>query len=150
MSPERDTCCGSKDGQEFLAIGQLNAKGNSSATANNYVFFDNDPIKGNNYYRLKMMDKDGSFEYSPVEKIYNGDEQSVSLYPNPAAKTVTVKGIQGFENLSITDMYGKKLIERTIRQNAETIDISTLANGIYTIQLTSKGKRKTLKLVKKD
>ncbi len=140
----------SRDGQEFLAVGQLNAKGNSSTVANNYTYLDNEPVKGNNYYRLKMTDKDGSFEYSSVEKIYNGDEQSVSLYPNPASKSVTLKGIQGFENLSIVDMYGKKVIEKTIRQDAETIDISTLANGIYTIQLNSNGKRKTLKLVKKD
>lgn len=140
----------SKDGQEFLSIGQLDAKGNSSTTANHYAFFDNDPVKGNNYYRLKMMDKDGSFEYSGIEKIYNGDEQVVSLFPNPAAKAVTVKGILGYENLSITDMYGKKLIEKTISQDTETIDISTLSNGIYLIQLNSNGKRKTLKLMKKD
>ena len=140
----------STDGKEFLAIGHLNAKGNPSNTTNNYTFFDNDPAQGNNYYRLKMLDKDETFDYSGIEKIYNGDEQVVSLFPNPAAKAVTLKGVLKYDRVSITDMYGKKLIEKTIRQDVETIDISTLANGVYMIQLDSNGKRKVFKLVKKD
>ncbi len=140
----------STDGREFIAIGEVDAKGNSSTAANNYGFLHKDPAPGSNYYRLKMMDKDGTFEYSSVQKIYEGTEQAVTLFPNPAGKAVTVKGILEYENLSITDMYGKKLIERTIRQDIETIDISNLSNGIYMIQLFKNVERKTLKFVKKD
>lgn len=140
----------SRDGQEFISIGQVNAKGNSSSATNHYTFVDTDPATGNNYYRLIMTDKDGTYNYTTVQKVFNGIEQTVTLYPNPAGKSVTVKGIMGYENLTITDMYGKKLIERIIRQDAETIDISTLSNGIYMIQLNKNGERKTLKLVKKD
>lgn len=140
----------SRDGQEFISIGQVNAKGNSSNSTNNYTFVDTDPATGNNYYRLIMTDKDGTYNYTTVQKVFNGIEQTVTLYPNPAGKSVTVKGIMGYENLTITDMYGKKLIEKIIRQDAETIDISILSNGIYMIQLNKNGDRKTLKLVKKD
>ena len=140
----------SKDGQEFLPIGRINAKGNSSTTANNYTFSDKDPVYGTNYYRLLMTDKDGSINYSSIEKVAVGTEQSVSLFPNPAAKSVTIKGLQGFENILIKDIYGKKLMERTIRQDTEIMDISTLANGIYLIQLNKNGLQKTLKLVKKE
>ena len=140
----------SMNGQEFSAIGQLKAKGNASNAANNYTFFDKAPTKGNNYYRLIMTDTKGSNNYSNARKIYNGDKQPVFLYPNPARQKVTLQGLLQYNHLSVTDMYGKKLIERTIRQDIETIDISTLSNGIYLIQLNKNGERKTLKFMKKD
>ena len=133
-----------------MAVGEVAAKGLSSSAANNYTFQDSDPEQGNNYYRLKMVDKDGSFEFSSVQKIYNSLEQLVTLYPNPAGKLVAVAGISQYEHLIITDIYGKKLIERTIRQDVESIDISTLSGGIYLIQLKKDGERKTLKLFKKE
>ena len=140
----------SKDGQDFLAIGEVTAKGLSTSAANNYTFQDSDPEQGNNYYRLKMVDKDGSSEFSSVQKIYNSFEQPVTLYPNPAGKLVAIAGISQYEHLIITDIYGKILIERTIRQEIESIDVSTLSGGIYLIQLKKNGDRKTLKFVKKE
>ena len=140
----------SMDGQEFSAIGHLKAKGNASNAANSYTFFDNDPVKGNNYYRLIMTDTKGSNNYSNARKIYNGDKQSVSLYPNPAGKTITLQGLLEYDHLSVTDMYGKKLIGKTIQENTETIDISTLSRGIYLIKLNNNEEQKTLKLVKKN
>lgn len=140
----------SGDGKEYKSIGMVDAKGNGSTAPNKYTFNDNEPNLGNNYYRLKMTDKDGTFIYSDIRKMYFGAEQIISIYPNPAGKTVTLKGILEYENLAITDMYGKKLIEKPNRQESATIDISTLSNGIYLIRLTKNGEQKTLKLVKKD
>lgn len=47
-------------------------------------------------------------------------------------------------------MYGKKLIQQTIQKDNETINISTLADGVYIIQLTNESETKSMKLIKKS
>src|SRR5690606_15212942 len=98
----------SRDGQEFIPIGEVEARGTSSIKPNQYTFLDKDPAPGHNYYRLIMIDKEGTYNYTTVEKIYNGVEHIVNLFPNPARKSVTLKGIQEFDNVSIKNVYGKK------------------------------------------
>jgi hypothetical protein len=55
----------SNDGHSFENIGQLKAN-NLLDIQINYNFSDNLPLKGINYYRLVMIDKDGSFTYSKI------------------------------------------------------------------------------------
>lgn len=53
----------STDGNQFFSIGKVNAAGNSNAI-NSYLFIDNRPVVGTNFYKLKMVDEDGKFTYS--------------------------------------------------------------------------------------
>jgi hypothetical protein len=53
----------SKDGVQFETIGKVEAAGNSNRV-NTYQFLDNTPAQGNNYYKLKQVDIDGSFTFS--------------------------------------------------------------------------------------
>ncbi len=52
----------SSDGRKWNSIFRVNAAGNSTQV-NNYKAFDNTPLNGINYYRLKQFDGDGKFEY---------------------------------------------------------------------------------------
>ena len=73
----------SVDMKEFVSIGELLATGNSSSTQN-YQFVDAAPHQGNNYYRLKQLDHDGSFEYSRTISVANNKESLVfELLGNP-------------------------------------------------------------------
>lgn len=69
----------STDGINFTAVGQV-AAGNNT----NYTFMHTTPVKGINYYRLKITDRDGSVAYS---KIVNarlvGKAPVVMITPNP-------------------------------------------------------------------
>ncbi|MEP7164959.1 MAG: hypothetical protein ABI741_09695 [Ferruginibacter sp.] len=56
------------DSRNFENIGNVNANGNSN-THIAYVLTDNYPQLGVNYYRLKMVDKDGQFEYSKIVSV---------------------------------------------------------------------------------
>jgi hypothetical protein len=67
----------STDGNRFAYIGRVQAAGNS-ATANNYLFTDRDPSGGMNFYKLKAVDKDGSFTYSNTIAIKN-DSRTAAL-----------------------------------------------------------------------
>jgi len=58
----------STDGVHFTSIGQVPA-GKASAATQQYRFTDVTPASGENYYRIKQVDKDGVFDYSSVRKI---------------------------------------------------------------------------------
>jgi hypothetical protein len=69
----------STDVENFAAIGNVEA--NNNATESSYSFTDRSPLNGNNYYRLKMIDKDGKFTYSPVKKINIQSSGDFAVFP---------------------------------------------------------------------
>lgn len=75
----------SPDNQNFTALGKVTAAHNSSLQTN-YSFTDATPLAGNNYYRLKMVDIDGSSTYSKIVVVSfnNTNQQVIATYPNPA------------------------------------------------------------------
>ncbi|MCU0322779.1 MAG: hypothetical protein MUE72_10200, partial [Chitinophagaceae bacterium] len=54
---------------DFTTLEKLIAKGNST-TASHYNFTHANPTNGVNYYRLKMIDKDGKFSLSEIRKMH--------------------------------------------------------------------------------
>ena len=60
----------SADGSSFAKIGTLSAAGNSS-TALHYSFTHNALPQGMSYYRIKQIDMDGNYKYSPVVSLLN-------------------------------------------------------------------------------
>lgn len=68
----------STDGRNFTQIAVVNANGNSSTTIG-YSLVDNFPETGINYYRLKMVDIDGQFEYSRIVSVVFKDTKSGSI-----------------------------------------------------------------------
>ena len=75
----------SADNKNFTAIGKVTAAHNSTLQTN-YSFTDANPLTGNNYYRLKMVDIDGSSIYSKIVVVSfgNTNQQVIATYPNPA------------------------------------------------------------------
>lgn len=75
----------SQNGLDFEPILFISGKGTSEET-NIYTAFDDSPISGRNYYRLKQTDFNGAFEYSEVVSVMNATvfEKSSELrvYPN--------------------------------------------------------------------
>jgi parallel beta-helix repeat protein len=65
----------SGNGHSFESIGEVAA--NNLFTAQNYHYDDNFPLQGINYYRLVMVDKDGTTKYS---KIISANESNVSSF----------------------------------------------------------------------
>ncbi|HEY0040214.1 MAG TPA: hypothetical protein VGB71_06090, partial [Flavisolibacter sp.] len=81
----------SGDGTQFLYLSRLDAKGTNS-NRTEYVAMDSVPLKGKNFYRLKMIDKDGSFKYSPVILLAKADMMiSMTIYPVPVKQMLQVR-----------------------------------------------------------
>lgn len=74
----------SNDGVTFKQIAKVKAKGFSTAESS-YSTIDPSPEKGNNYYRLKMVDNDNSFVYSKIIMVRVNDIATLEtkVSPNP-------------------------------------------------------------------
>lgn len=135
LNSDKFTVERSADGHLFSPIGDVKAKGNS-IQAINYSLRDKNPQGGTNYYRLKQVDLDGSFEYSyilPVKFVLSGT--SVKTYPNPVSEWLY---INGFTNKKTTVSWygldGKKLAESSLENDATKVP-SALNSGLYVIQI---------------
>jgi hypothetical protein len=133
----------SYEGQNWWRVDSIPAKNNGGT--NLYGFTSNTTVKGILYVKLKMIDKDGRFTYSPVTVLKSKFKniQLVSTGLNPvinslnyivyASKTTTA-------NLSILDAAGRKLktekINLTENNNNISIDVTGLISGIYFVHIT--------------
>ena len=101
----------SADGTNFISIG----RGPSSAP---YWGIDTAPFIGNNFYRIKQMDKDGTITYSnTINVYYDPGSFYVSVYPNPVDDILNVKINFAKADqyiISITDLAGRKVHEEKI------------------------------------
>ena len=74
---------------------------------------------------------------------------AINVYPNPAHNSVTVESAT-MNQLTLTDITGRTIIDTPVYATRYTFNISTLANGIYFIRTThSDGSRSTAKIIKK-
>ncbi len=87
----------SVDGIHFNKIGFVESNHSSS-----YNFIDNNPIPGLNYYRLKLLDKDGTFSYSMVRvvKISSTSNNVITIYPNPTKDGWINVNLSDFSNVN--------------------------------------------------
>ena len=139
----------SSNGREFSKLGTVKA-GNFS-----YSFADNNPLKATNYYRLKMMDKDGKFEYSPVRMVNNSGSLNVTVYPNPANDNLQVLiDSDKKTNLQwkILSSDGKFVLSNSFivnkGSNLRSINLKALLKGSYFLKMASATGDKEKQVVK--
>ena len=143
----------SVSGVNFETIGTVLAAGNSFKTQN-YTFTDTKPYLGDNLYRLKMIDKDGTYTYSKLINIkINTASESIlkptgveKLYPNPAQASLNIvfnETAQNTPNYSIKmyDITGEEKYDQKLQmdngENKITINTSDLSTGIYIVAITN-------------
>ncbi len=126
----------SSDGRSFVNIGKVSAKG-ESGPAWRYGYIDHSPAAAISYYRLKMVDNDGSFGYSPVESVSFDRSRTAYLYPNPSPQGYVKLDANGLkvETISVYDLSGRKVgVEVTLMQGSGyELNFSGASPGIYHI-----------------
>ncbi|UEG49589.1 T9SS type A sorting domain-containing protein [Ferruginibacter lapsinanis] len=134
----------SSDGITYQNIGKLTASHNRNGYI--YTFADNAMPDGINYYKIKTVNKDGTYELSEIRKINNSSATfSLSVRPNPAKNNITVS-VTNAENgngkFIITDGVGRKLAitEKLLKagKNQFDFDISTYNAGVLYIKFIDK------------
>ena len=135
----------SRDGLNFISIGELNANGNS--TAKNDYYFLHETDTEINYYRLKNIDFDGAFSYSEIITVQN-DLSGILLSRNESGYSVT--GLESSDGeISIYDLSGKKVTSSILfdkHANSVELDLNFLNTGIYIIEVNSSKGVKNFKI----
>jgi len=120
------------DGQHFSAAGTVGAV--NSAGVHEYQFVHSNIGEGYHYYRLKMIDIDGSFTYSDIKKIKVTAGITLEAFPNPARNFVTVKGLEANGILELVAIDGKCVYRTNTISNSVNINLSNITSGVYIIR----------------
>lgn len=127
------------DGLNWDVLGEVLGAGNSSVEIA-YEFWDDRPVMGMNYYRLKQVDFDGSWEFSDIVTV--DLRNRFVLFPNPADQQVQLVLDQDQSlplNLQISNAQGEVVHSGIINENYHDIDISTFSNGVYFVRFFEEG-----------
>lgn len=73
--------------------------------------------------------------------------ESIQLSPNPAEKSVVVRGNIAWEQVTILTMDGKVVLQQAMNNN--TFDVDQLPSGVYVVQVAHQSHLATSRLVKK-
>ncbi|MFN0187266.1 MAG: T9SS type A sorting domain-containing protein [Bacteroidia bacterium] len=131
----------STNGSTFSPIGKVNAAG-FATTLQTYLFEDAKPVQGNNYYRLKQMDRNGTFEYSSV-RVVNFKKSAMNVYPNPVTDRVISVSMDNFEDENLEarlmDLNGKIVVTTNMQfsssSSAQFVIDASLSPGVYLFEL---------------
>ncbi len=128
----------SSNGTSFRPIGSLVAHGDGKE----YRYPDPFPDDDQNFYRLKMVDRDGKHSYSAIVRVKMQAVSGITIYPNPARNTVNVQWTG--PELNLVSQQGKSV--RTIKINhkgvvSSSITIGELPRGVYYFQAGSERKK---------
>lgn len=141
----------STDGMNWAQIGFIGSKsvsGNSDFKQD-YIFPDNTALNGRNIYRLKQIDFDGKYAYSPIRTIWLKKSSSISIYPNPVTDKLYLTGLQGDEQIRVYDLLGSLIYHQKAINPTVSISLEAFGSGIYYLHIAAvNGTVATHKIVK--
>ncbi|MGY3088662.1 hypothetical protein ACVWYF_001702 [Hymenobacter sp. UYAg731] len=133
-------------GSEYATIGTAKGQG-STIMAHEYSFVDGRPLAGTSYYRLRQVDADGTFSYSPVAAVQTEASTKVELYPNPSANQLILPTGVGAVQYRIFNALGQLLLNGRATDN-DRLDISSLPKGPFFLELSSATGHHTQRLLR--
>lgn len=145
---------------DFSDIGFVDSKslGGNSSIALYYNFMDMNARIGNNYYRIKQVDLDGSFQYSKVVNVEQKSNkyQVSNVFPNPTTGeiNVSIESVREDEaTATISNIFGAQVLSQKLSLlsgiNGFNFDIQALPQGAYYLTIINSNNEKTVvKLMK--
>lgn len=131
-------------------------KGNGTSNqTHDYSFIDEKPLVGTTYYRLRQVDTDGGFEYSPIVSVEMKGASNIRFFPNPARQGSTSLFFSETQEadcvLEIFDAVGRMTHHQNIQLSGGDlslpIDLSNCAPGLYSARLTMNNAVQTVRLL---
>ena len=127
----------SADGNIFISLGR-------SVVFPPYKFIDPSVQPGNNYYRIKQVDKDGKIIYSrEIKIVYDPSRAVITTYPNPVSNYLNIRISSAKKariSMTLTDIEGKiiyrqsDIFEPGIKD--VKIDMQTMQAEVYIMRIT--------------
>ena len=146
----------SNNGRIWASIATVKGNG-STADAHTYSVFDNSPLKGTNYYRIKQYDLDGKVFISEVKslKMFIENGGLLKAYPNPAKEVIkfVLSASSASDVVAILINNDGKIVHSETIENIEanvnyTLHIKQqLSPGTYILQLKGEGILESTKII---
>jgi len=137
----------SSNGKDFYLLTTVPGAGNSREQLD-YYLTDFEPLSGTSYYRLKQVDFDGTYSYSPIARVTSELEERSILYPNPSDGTLKVtlinrKLADQQVNIRVISAEGATIIQQSILADPQgrlTIlpGTGSLPRGMYFVSIESR------------
>jgi hypothetical protein len=142
----------SSDGVAFTRIANVHAA--TGSDVQRYSLTDNAALNGVNYYRIKQVNQDGSYQYSSIQKVdINAVVKHWNLYPNPAKNVAGLYALNNYDKaaVSVSDLTGKIVYRTTVNNviagQQVAIPVQQLSKGVYVIRIITETATDTQKLV---
>ncbi|MCE7067126.1 S8/S53 family peptidase [Dyadobacter sp. CY326] len=144
----------------FSKIGEVPGSASVSSGTRHYSLTDLSPaLFGTSYYRLKMVDTDGTVRYSSVKAVNFNAENQWNVFPNPVAERFSIE----FEEtngervqISVYDLKGNQVFAKEVvalgqMQTAQIeLPSKSYPPGIYLIKAASTTREKVFKIIKQQ
>lgn len=147
----------SVDGQTFELIGSTPGKGNTQSVST-YTYVDRGAGSlgfKKLFYRLRQVDYDGTFEYSPTVELGISSDNPLSIigYPNPFNNELSVRFssiVRQSMSIEIVNALGQKMYDTTTSEveGELNIDVTDWAEGVYYLSITGPRHREVYKILK--
>lgn len=128
------------NGTAFTQIGIVATKGLASSYTFTNALPTNTIQPTTIYYRLKLINSDGTYSYSAVKTIQIlPNKTAVTLYPNPVKDRLNIVVNNAFA-IKVYNSNGKIVYQQSVNSNSTSYLISTsnFANGMFFIQIHTK------------
>ncbi|MBS1600117.1 MAG: T9SS type A sorting domain-containing protein [Bacteroidetes bacterium] len=137
----------SADGKNWDDIKSVDGSGNTT-TATSYTTYDENPLSGTSYYRLKQTDMDGRQSYSIIRIVVLNKMLVLNVYPNPASDYIVVSGTNTEKvNIILFNSNGQRMNIPIARDGVKsTLYVSNVMPGIYFIQIIQGTSNETRKI----
>ncbi len=128
----------SANGSEFERIAQVS----ESLITHGGEFKDLRPFIFDNYYRLAILNMDGTVEYSKVLLLKRSDALLINVFPNPANEVIRVdinSQLPGKYSIKLRnslgqDMMSREVVVRSLREQV-SFNVKHLSSGFYHISI---------------
>jgi len=121
----------------FTPIGTVAGRRTTSI----YLYVDNSPLSGTNYYRLKITDYSGKVTYTNITSVKMAKQSSISIFPNPTKDVVNInfnKSQTETYQLTLYTLSGQKLFDK-MEKGAQQVSINLkkerINSGMYILQV---------------
>lgn len=146
----------STDGIDFESIGFVEGNGTTDEQKH-YQFYDQS-VNGNSYYRLRQVDFDGQFEFSPIAFVQATEQAAIpqlGIYPNPVVSSFQfTASLEGVFDWALVNTSGQKLFSQqnlTVPQAELQLNemINRLDAGTYMILMQNGEGRQHIRMLKR-
>jgi hypothetical protein len=89
----------------------------------------------------KLYVDDLGLVYNPTVGVEEASADKIAVYPNPVSENlfVNMAGISG-ASVSVFDITGKKVMQHNLTEKLNSINVASLANGMYVYQVSNNAK----------